>query len=69
MLFKQLKMLGVLSLILIGLNACTTNINGNYCLLYEPIYADYDNDTAETIRQIDRNNIVYDTLCTSYQKW
>lgn len=69
MLFKRLKMLGVLSLILIELNACTTNINGNYCLLYEPIYADYDNDTAETIRQIDRNNIVYDTLCTFYQKW
>ena len=62
---KKLKRLVVALLILTGLNACTTNINGNYCLLYEPIYADYDNDTAETIRQIDRNNIVYDDLCVN----
>ena len=49
--------------VLTGLNACTTNINGDFCLIYEPIYADYENDTPETIRQIDRNNIVYDDLC------
>ena len=61
--FKKLKMLAGALLILIGLNACTTSINGNYCLLYEPIYADYDNDTAETIRQIDRNNVVYEAIC------
>lgn len=41
------------------LTACTANINGNYCLLYEPVYADYEHDTPETIRQIDRNNIIY----------
>ncbi len=60
---KNLKRLVVVYLILISLNACTTNINGNYCFLYEPIYADYEADTTETIRQIDRNNIVYDELC------
>ena len=60
---KKLKRLAAVLLILIGLNACTTSINGNYCLLYEPIYADYDNDTAETIRQIDRNNVVYEAVC------
>ena len=62
---KKLKRLAGALLILTGLNACTTNTSGNYCLLYEPIYADYDNDTAETIRQIDRNNVVYDDLCTN----
>lgn len=60
---KKLKRLAAVLLILTGLNACTTSINGNYCLLYEPIYADYDNDTAETIRQIDRNNVVYEAIC------
>lgn len=61
--FKKLKRLAGALLILTGLNACTASINGNYCLLYEPIYADYDNDTAETIRQIDRNNVVYEAIC------
>jgi hypothetical protein len=32
-------------------HGCTTHINGNFCLIYEPIYADYENDTPETIRQ------------------
>ena len=61
--FKKLKWLGINSLILIMLNACTTNINGDFCLIYEPIYADYEQDTPETIRQIDRNNLVYDEIC------
>ncbi len=60
---KKLKRLVAVLLILTGLNACTTNTSGNYCLLYEPIYADYDNDTAETIRQLDRNNVVYEAIC------
>ena len=48
---------------MIGLSACTTNINGDFCLIYEPIYADYEHDTPETIIQIDRNNAVYDEMC------
>lgn len=48
---------------MIGLSACTTNINGDFCLIYEPIYADYEQDTPETIKQIDRNNAVYDEMC------
>ena len=47
------------------LTACTANINGNFCLLYEPIYADYEQDTPETIQQIDRNNGVFEMLCES----
>lgn len=47
-------------LILTGLSGYTTNINGNFCLIYESIYTDYKNDTSETIRQIDRNNMIYE---------
>ena len=60
---RKLKSLGIALIILIGLNACTTNINGDFCLIYEPVYMDYLNDTPETIRQVDRNNVVYDDLC------
>lgn len=38
-------------------------ISGDFCLLYEPVYADYEKDTPETIKQIDKNNIIYDELC------
>ena len=61
--YKKLKWLGISSLILIMLNACTTNINGDFCLLYEPVYLDYENDTPETIRQTDRNNTVFEEIC------
>ena len=61
--FKKLKWLGISSLILIMLNACTTNINGDFCLIYEPIYTDYEHDTPETIRQTDRNNAVFEDIC------
>lgn len=53
-----------LILILLCVTGCTRNISvSDYCLLYRPVYADYDNDTPETIKQIDSNNIVYDTVC------
>lgn len=45
------------------LSGCTTNINGDFCLIYESVYMDYEKDTPETIRQVDRNNVVYDDLC------
>ena len=63
MLPEMLKRFVTVCLILLGLTACTANINGNYCLLYEPVYADYEKDTPETIKQIDKNNIIYDELC------
>lgn len=62
---KQLKIVGTAWLILSVLSGCTTNISGDFCLLYEPVYADYEHDTPETVRQIDRNNVVYDDLCTN----
>ena len=60
---KRLKSLITVFMSLSVLSACTTNINGDFCLLYEPVYADYEKDTSETIKQIDRNNVVYDDLC------
>lgn len=60
---KRLKSLITVFISLSVLSACTTNINGDFCLLYEPVYADYEKDTPETIKQIDKNNIVYDELC------
>ena len=63
MMFIKLKKYVILYAILAFLSGCTTNINGDYCLLYEPIYADYEADTADTIKQIDKNNIVYENLC------
>lgn len=62
--WRVLIVLGLALTMLALLNACTINTGGgNYCLLYRPIYADYEKDTAETIRQIDQNNVVYDVLC------
>lgn len=54
---------GLLYAILMLLSGCTTNISGDFCDIYKPVYADYKNDTAETIRQIDINNVVFDSLC------
>jgi hypothetical protein len=61
--FKKLKRYVIMLSILTASPGCTTNINGDFCLIYEPIYADYEQDTSETIRQIDRNNLVYDEIC------
>ena len=54
---------GTLYAIILLLSGCTTNISGDFCDIYHPVYADYQNDTAETIRQIDINNVVFDSLC------
>ena len=50
-------------LILLLLNGCTKNLKGDFCSIYKPVYADYDKDTPETIKQIDYNNIVYLSFC------
>lgn len=39
---QQLKEVGIAWLALSALSGCTTNINGDFCLLYEPVYADYE---------------------------
>lgn len=50
---------GKLYAILMLLTSCTPSISGSFCDVYEPVYLDYENDTAETIRQVDRNNVVF----------
>ena len=65
MLLKFLKKLVMTCLILSVLSGCTKNIVGDFCLIYEPVFADYEHDTPKTIEQIDRNNLVFDELCTS----
>lgn len=45
------------------IKVCCVKLSGDFCLLYEPVYADYEKDTPETIKQIDKNNIIYDELC------
>ncbi len=59
-LWKMLSRHGKVCAILLSLNACTPSISGSFCEIYEPVYPDYENDTPETIRQVDRNNIVYE---------
>lgn len=62
---KLLKKLVTVCLILLSLTGCTKNTAGSFCLIYEPVFADYEHDTPKTIEQIDRNNLVFDELCTS----
>ena len=61
-LWNGLIRFGLISLML-TLNGCTRNIHGNFCLLYEPIYLDLERDSPYTIKQVDRNNILFETLC------
>ncbi len=41
-------------------NACATSTSGDFCDVYEPVFPDYARDTPETLRQIERNNVVYE---------
>ena len=40
-------------------SGCTIRLSGDFCDVYLPVFPDYEKDTPETIRQIDKNNIVY----------
>ncbi|MDR1071871.1 MAG: hypothetical protein LBL21_04485 [Rickettsiales bacterium] len=43
---------------------CARNTSaGDFCLIYSPVFADYDSDTPETLRQIDWNNAAHDAIC------
>lgn len=61
--FQLLTRQGRLYAIILLLSGCTTGLGGSFCEIYEPVYPDYKHDTAETIRQIDRNNVVYMECC------
>ncbi|TVR65360.1 MAG: hypothetical protein EA420_03425 [Candidatus Competibacteraceae bacterium] len=48
----------------IGLAACASStVRGNFCDIAEPISADPTRDTIETVRQVDRHNVVGVELC------
>lgn len=42
-----------------ALSGCVKRLDGGFCLLYQPVFLDYENDTAETIKQVEKNNVVY----------
>lgn len=47
----------------LGLSGCGGNTAAHdFCLIYEPIYA-ADQDTLQTLRQIDEINGKYECLC------
>lgn len=49
--------------ILMLLSGCAINTSGDFCDIYQPVYADYERDTPETLRQIEFNNVVFDKDC------
>ena len=58
--FQLLGKRGKVYAILVSLSACTPSTGGSFCDIYEPVFPDYERDTAETIRQVDRNNVVFE---------
>ena len=48
---------------LLTVTGCERNIPANsYCLVYQPVYISED-DTEETLKQVDANNAAYEELC------
>jgi hypothetical protein len=50
----------------ISLTGCATSTSApqsDFCLIYEPVYVDRQNDTPETLQQVDRNNAAYEAVC------
>lgn len=52
-------------LILVSVTGCLSSTvpSDSFCLISEPIYADPDKDTVETMRQVDEHNAVGVELC------
>lgn len=57
-----IKVAALLGILLLAASCAKNTPASDYCLLYRPIYSS-PQDTEETLRQIDDNNVVYDTLC------
>jgi hypothetical protein len=56
-------------MILVLLTGCIKNTgDSDFCAIYQPVFPDYSNDTVDTIKQIDENNVVYDEICKFYLK-
>ena len=61
--FQMLTKQGKVYAILMLLSGCAINTSGDFCDIYQPVYADYERDTTETLRQIEFNNVVFDKDC------
>lgn len=48
---------------LLMLSGCAKPLNGDFCLLYRPVFSS-PLDTEETLKQVDMNNIVWAELCS-----
>lgn len=42
-----------------ALSGCAKRLDGGFCEIYEPVFLDYSNDSEKTIKQVERNNVVY----------
>ena len=59
----KLKRLVILLTMMLSITSCVRNTADSFCLIYEPIFVDLENDTEFTIKQVMNNNVVYDELC------
>ena len=63
MLLESLKKHALILITVISLGGCVNGSRANsYCDIYDPIYIS-PNDTEETKKQVDGNNIVWVELC------
>ena len=60
---RQLALASALMTLILCAGCAKNTAGGDFCLIYMPVFADLESDTAETLRQIDWNNVAYDRLC------
>lgn len=46
-----------------ALSGCVKRLDGGFCHIYKPVFLNYQNDTENTIAQVEENNVVYLELC------
>lgn len=60
---KPFLYVSVCATMMIMPGGCVHDLPGDFCTLYEPVYAD-PHDTAPTLEQVDRNNALWLSFCT-----
>lgn len=50
-------------LCMFALSGCVKRLDGGFCRIYKPVFLNYQDDTANTIAQVEENNVVYLELC------
>ena len=46
-----------------ALSGCVKRLDGSFCRIYKPVFLNYQDDTENTIAQVEENNVVYLELC------